>query len=86
MTAKTILLPALALGLLAACAPTDRPGPGFGSAVRQNIAAQVVNPMPSPDMNAPDFSGARAAGAMDRYHASKVIPPVTVTTTDVGGK
>lgn len=72
-----------ALALLAACAPVDQPTPGFGDAVRFNIAAQVVNPNPHPnDMPPPEMEGERTRGAIERYQTDKVKRPVPLGTTD----
>ena len=53
----------------------------FGDAVRQNIAAQTVNP------NAPDgeltASGARTAIAQERYEEDKVEKPSSASTLRV---
>ncbi len=64
----------------------------FGSAVRQDIAAQIADPDPHYIGSAsPGGSdGPRVAAAQDRYEKGKVIPPVggeisTVTTAGSGG-
>ena len=53
----------------------------FGDAVRQNIAAQTVNP------NAPEgvltASGSRAALAQERYEEDKVEKPASASTLRV---
>lgn len=73
-----------ALALMAACAPIDQPSPGFGDAVRHNIAAQVVNPDPHPlDLPPPELDGERARDAIDRYRAGKVKRPMPLGTTTV---
>jgi hypothetical protein len=78
------LLLALPLAALAACAPADRPSPGFGDAVRHNIAAQVVNPDANlADLPPPEMEGERTRGAFERYQADKVKRPVPLGTTTV---
>lgn len=71
-------------GLLAACQTTmDMPTEGFGAAVKQNIAAQTVEPTPEQKQNTyirPD--GQRMAVARDRYRKDQVEKPVDLRTTD----
>ncbi len=66
------------LALLAACQPVDTPTEGFGDAVRQNMAAQIINPEPRESaLGRPEeFDGDRAAAAMQRYREGKVYKPV----------
>lgn len=81
----TAILAAFALG---ACA-TEVGNYGeanevFGDAVRQNIAAQTVNPQgSSADVAA---SGARAVKANQAYAADKVEKPATAGTTAMQGQ
>jgi len=71
---------AAALALTAAgCTPTDAT---FGNAVRQTMAAQVVNPDPQYEDTIPTTEGATAAKAVDRYRTDKVKRPDTIRTTD----
>lgn len=73
-----------AVSLAAACAPVDQPSPEFGNAVRQNIAAQVVNPDPYPaDMPAPEFDGERTRDSLQRYRDDKVKRPLPMNTTTI---
>ncbi len=51
----------------------------FGDAVRQNIAAQTVNPN-APVSDGVPASGARTAIAQDRYEKDEVEKPVTENT------
>jgi type IV pilus biogenesis protein CpaD/CtpE len=79
MTAA-LLLGAVLLGAGAAgCTPTDAT---FGNAVRQTMAAQVVNPDPQYDTSVPTTEAAKAAAAVDRYRTDKVKQPDTIRTTD----
>jgi len=69
---------------LVACAPVDEPSPGFGNAVRQNMAAQIINPDPHPnDLPPPEFDGERTKDAFERYREGKVKRPVTLDTTTI---
>lgn len=64
---------AAALLLLPACAPVDA---GLGNAVRQNVAAQVIDPDPQYRGTPIEAgSGDRAALAMRRYREGRVIEP-----------
>ena len=82
---KRSLIPILAsLCGLAACAPADETHPTFGNAVRQNMAAHVINPDPHPaDMPPPEMDGARSNDAIERYREGKVIRPVPLNTTTI---
>jgi type IV pilus biogenesis protein CpaD/CtpE len=53
----------------------------FGAAVRQNIAAQTVNP-DAPDADALAASGARTAIAQDRYVKDEVEKPSATSTLE----
>lgn len=73
---------AVAAGLTlvaAGCTPTDAT---FGNAVRQTMAAQVVNPDPQYEDPVPTTEGAKGAKAVDRYRTDKVKQPDTIRTTD----
>ena len=59
-------------------------GPGFGNAVQNNMAVQIINPNPPPRAGVADYDGRRAADAVARYRADQVIRPVPTTTTNVG--
>ena len=75
----------LALGLLAGCSNHTPLTPGFGNAVAQNLAVQVVEPLPAPEPGSVDHSGRRAADAVERYEAGQVKPPRPVRTAIIGG-
>jgi type IV pilus biogenesis protein CpaD/CtpE len=67
------LLPALAL---CACTDPHQPfNPSFGDAVRANMAAQIINPVPRADPD-PVTDGKRMSDAMQRYRTEKVYPPI----------
>lgn len=68
-----------AAALLAGCTPTDAT---FGNAVRQTMAAQVVNPDPEYDTAIPSTEAVKAGAAVDRYRNDKVKQPDTIRTTD----
>lgn len=69
--------------VLAACnTPANTPRPEFGEAVRNNMAAQIIDPNPPADMELPPADGVRRALMIERYQADKVeTPPLPVTTT-----
>lgn len=69
---RLVLLAALAL---AACADPHEPlSRDFGNAVRANMAAQVVNPNPTP-VGTIDTNGQRLGTTIDRYVNNKVYQP-----------
>jgi type IV pilus biogenesis protein CpaD/CtpE len=69
--------------VLAACStPANTPRPEFGQAVRNNMAAHIIDPNPPESMELPPSDGARRALMIQRYQADKVeTPPLPVTTT-----
>ena len=93
---KPLLLPAAltAVGLLAsACANTSamarddaRVANDFGRAVREDLAAQIVNPEGTWKTPRPLFNGQRAGQAETRYNSGTVKQPsVQSSTSGVGG-
>lgn len=77
------------LGLLAlgACEtePRQTLHPSFGNAVRHNMAVHIINPEAGRgETTAPDHSGLRNAGSMDRYHRNDVLVPEAPRTSEVG--
>ena len=60
--------------LLAGCA-SQGISPTFGNAVRQNMAAQIVNPDPVGARPPPQLNGVRARDAYDRYETGTVYQP-----------
>jgi hypothetical protein len=59
----------------------ERANQQLGSAVRQNIAAQTVNPTPS--NQAVVASGVRVAGAVTAYQADKAEKPASSGTSSM---
>ena len=76
----TILVAGL---MLAACnTPANTPRPEFGQAVRNNMAAHIIDPNPPEDMALPPSDGVRRSLMIERYQADEVeSPPLPVTTT-----
>jgi type IV pilus biogenesis protein CpaD/CtpE len=73
---STALAAAAATGL-SACTANDTT---FGGAIRQNYAAQIVDP--DPQYQEPQTSdGSAGAAAVERYRTDKVKQPVGVKTT-----
>jgi type IV pilus biogenesis protein CpaD/CtpE len=77
---STVLVAGL---VLAACStPANTPRPEFGQAVRNNMAAHIVDPNPPENMELPPSDGVRRSLMIERYQADKVeTPPLPVTTT-----
>jgi type IV pilus biogenesis protein CpaD/CtpE len=69
--------------VLAACnTPANTPRPEFGHAVRNNMAAQIIDPQPPESMDLPPSDGVRRSLMIERYQADEVeSPPLPVTTT-----
>ena len=72
---------------LAGCSmkPAGEPPLGFGNSVRQNIAAQTVNPDAPNTDDAPYHEGTRTSIAQHRYITDKVEKPGTTTTSSLQG-
>lgn len=68
-------------GLVAGCTPTDAT---FGNAVRQSLAAQVVDPDPQYEDADHDTAATQSTAAMKRYRSDSVKQPVSIRTTDAG--
>jgi type IV pilus biogenesis protein CpaD/CtpE len=79
----TVLLAGL---LLAACdtTPANTPRAEFGEAVRNNMAAQIVDPQPPEDMELLPSDGVRRALMIERYQADEVEAPALPVTTTLG--
>lgn len=77
-----LIVPAAVL-LAAGCAPVD---PGFGEAVRYDMAIQTVNPDPvyAEDALQPGYHGEKAQKATDRYRKG-ATKPVRELSTSSGG-
>jgi type IV pilus biogenesis protein CpaD/CtpE len=69
--------------VLAACnTPANTPRPEFGHAVRNNMAAHIIDPQPPESMELPPSDGVRRSLMIERYQADEVeSPPLPVTTT-----
>jgi type IV pilus biogenesis protein CpaD/CtpE len=87
---KTLVIATLAPIALAACENPPQKSrltlsPGFGDAVRHNMAVQIVNPDGSQDFNPPPMDGARADDAVERYRAGHTVKVIEQKTSSVGG-
>lgn len=80
---RSVLFLAGGFALLTACQPVDAPSAGFGDSVRQNMAAQIINPEPRAGAMAPpeEYDGDRAGSAMQRYREGKVYKPTNSGAT-----
>jgi len=71
--------------VLAACnTPANTPRPEFGQAVRNNMAAQIIDPNPPESMELPPSDGPRRALMIQRYQADEVESPLLPVTTTLG--
>ena len=58
--------------------------PGFGNAIRQNAAVQIVDPQPAGAANTTiDMDGRRALLAIERYRTGTVVEPTELSTTEI---
>jgi type IV pilus biogenesis protein CpaD/CtpE len=81
MSIRPIVLVA-GLALAACTTPANTPRPEFGEAVRNNMAAHIIDPNPPETMELPPSDGVRRALMIQRYQADEVeTPPLPVTTT-----
>ena len=77
MSSKLLIAP-LAVGLLAGCTQLHpvslSPDPGFGEAVKYDMAVQTVDPDPvyGPESAQPGDHGERSQKAVDRYRKGSV--------------
>lgn len=89
MKKNFLLTPTLACAvLLTGCSTTDRIGLNhveFGNAVKQNIAAQSVNPNAPIDDSAIEANGERAALAQTRYVTDQVEEPEDISSRAAAG-
>lgn len=66
------LVPGILL-VLSACQNPPTIHPDFGNAVLHNKTVHIINPRTAdPAAAAPEFSGVRAAGVMQRYYTGEV--------------
>ena len=78
----TLLVAGLAL---AACTtPANTPRPEFGQAVRNNMAAHIIDPNPPEDMALPPSDGVRRSLMIQRYQADEVETPALPVTSTLG--
>ncbi|MCW1381597.1 hypothetical protein OLX02_02055 [Novosphingobium sp. KCTC 2891] len=80
----------LALPVIAGCSTLSPPGSAsdaaMGEAMRQTMAAQIIDPDPVYDYADPVTSGAHAAAAVERYRKDAVKKPERIRTSNaVGG-
>ncbi|PCJ99822.1 MAG: hypothetical protein COA45_03120 [Zetaproteobacteria bacterium] len=74
--------------LLFGCMPHDQAGKKsieFGNSVKQNIAAQIVNPDSPGGLRTVSHSGARTALAQDRYLSDKAEKAEVESTSSSSG-
>lgn len=73
------------LAVIAGCSDvhTETLAPDFGSSVRSNVAAQVVNPQPLLDSRPAEENGQRAFGAIDRYRRDRTTPLLPPYASDI---
>jgi len=90
MSSRLLLAP-LALGLLAGCNTVNPQSgsvePGFGEALKYDMAVQVIDPDPvySADAAQPGEQGDKLAPAVKRYRTDAVKNVETVSTSAGGG-
>ena len=71
--------------VLAACTtPANTPRPEFGQAVRNNMAAHIIDPNPPEDMELPPSDGVRRSLMIQRYQADEVETPALPVTSTLG--
>lgn len=75
---RGMILVAVSGAALAACTPNDTT---FGGAVKQNFAAQVIEPEPQYEEPLGEMNGDKAAAAIERYRTDKVKRPRSIRTT-----
>ena len=90
-TARAALVMALcATPALSACTQSSlRISPDFGSALRQDVAAQIADPDAHYEgVPAPGSASARVGLAQRRYNANQVVQPATTTASSqtLGGQ
>lgn len=84
---KTIQMASLAVVLATLTACSDKPvktlSADFGNAVRQNMAAHIINPAPSSGTAVSPMNGARAGAAVGNYRTGNDPKVERVLTTKV---
>jgi hypothetical protein len=82
--ALVTLVVGLGLGLSACTESRLHLSDDFGSAVRQDLVAQIADPDATyRGLPVPGGSGERVALAQRRYVTGKVIPPMATTTSSI---
>lgn len=82
----TFALMFVMLAATACSTPSPRVDAQFGSAVRQNIAAQTINPNAGKNADqVAGVDGTAGVSAMERYHDSFKAPPPTFNVINIGG-
>ena len=76
---RRIMIAAAMAALAGGCTPTDVT---LGNAVRQTMAAQVVDPDPQYDEAGHPTDAAKSAAAVKRYRTDTVKQPDSIRTTD----
>lgn len=90
MSSKLLIAP-LSLAALAGCTQLNpvslSPDPGFGEAVKYDIAVQTIDPDPvyGPDSAQPGDHGERGQKAVDRYRKGAVKEVQQMGTRSGGG-
>ena len=83
MNTRAIILIA-GLVLTACNTPANTPRPEFGEAVRNNMAAHIIDPNPPEDMALPPSDGVRRSLMIQRYQADEVETPALPVTSTLG--
>tara|TARA_R110001599_G_C12241398_1_gene658872 strand:+ start:2183 stop:2470 length:288 start_codon:yes stop_codon:yes gene_type:complete len=81
---RTLISAALAAATVASLSACTANDTTFGGAVRQNYAAQIVNPDPQYE-EAQTTDGTLGAAAVERYRSDQVKKPVSIRTTSGSG-
>lgn len=59
-------------------------GVSFGEAVKHNMAAHIIDPIPTDPRVEPQADGQRARLGIRRYRTDEVEPPATATVSGIG--
>ena len=82
---RKMLLGAAAALAMTGCAAVD---PGFGEALKYDMAIQTINPDPvyAEDATKPGYHGEKAQKATDRYRKGQTKPVERETTSERSGQ